>query len=591
MYIAYMKNLLLYTILILAIAACSTEVKGPESAMKKSPIAEFAFDKFEHPQFSKNLKEEGLNIYALYGDIVYRLDQHDSEYGKFDVIQLVENKRFDFYVKLYTGRYKKSFQKWLDRSNEYIYIVRDIFREEGVPEELTYLPFTESGFNPSIMSHAGAMGMWQFMKGTGKIYGLKSNFWVEERRDFEKSTRAAARHLQDLHDRLGDWYLAMAAYNAGLGKVLNAIKRYKTRDFFVMSQRKYRYLKLETKDYVPKFLALRYLARNYQEFGFETPDGNPMLFDRVTLYRQANLYVLASIMETDIETIRELNPELMTPMTPPVKEYSIRIPYGKKAKLEEALEHISDDELSQFKVVHAKRGRSVASYAKKFRMSSRELRNINGLRHNTILRSTYLFIPIKEVFDKELNQAFVKELKRYNPKVHRVRRGDSMYRIARKYGMSLGELMSLNRGVNARRIRPGQTVIISDSYFNKRSRRKVVKRRTYTKQHTGSYVNRRHVVRKGESLWSIAKKYGTTVRSIKSKNGLSRDTITPGTRLTINSYKKSSAKNSKVTKYKVRYGDNLWSIAKKFDTSINSLKKKNNLRGSNIKVGDVLRVR
>lgn len=590
-----MKKLLLYTLLIVAVAACSNNVKGPDSVMEKQDkpaIAEFSFDNYTYPEFSKTLKIEGLDIYDIYGkEVAYRLDQHDSDYGQYDVIPLVENSRFDFYVKLFSGRYKRTFQKWLNRSNEYIYIIRDIFREEGVPEELTYLPFTESGFNPSIMSHAGAMGMWQFMKGTGKIYGLDSNFWVEERRDFEKSTRAAARHLRDLHDRLGDWYLAMAAYNAGLGKVLNAIKRYKTRDYFKMSQRRYRYLKLETKDYVPKFLALRYLARNYQEFGFETPDGNPMLFERITLYRQANLYVLASIMETDIETIRELNPELMTPMTPPVDEYSLRIPYGKKAQLEEALEHISDEELAQFEVVYARKGRSVASYARQFKMSSAELKRINGLRHNSILRSTYLFVPIKEVFDEELNQAFVQELKRYNPKVHRVRRGDSMYRIAHKYGMSLYELMALNRDVNPKRIRPGQTIIVSDSYYNKRSQRKVAKRKTYTKKATGSYVNRQHVVRKGESLWSIAKKYGTTVRSIKSKNGLYRNTITPGTKLTVSTLKKTSVAKAPSGKYRVRYGDNLWVIAKKFGTSVQSIKRKNNLNSNNIKPGDLLLIR
>ncbi len=208
--------------------------------------------------------------------------------------------------------------------------------------------------------------MWQFMKGTGKAYGLDYNFWLDERRDFEKSTVAAARHLQDLYDRLGDWYLAMAAYNAGLGKVLNAIKRYNTRDFFEMSQRKYRYLKLETKDYVPKYMALRYLVRNYQEFGFETPDGKPQLFDRVTLYRQANLYVLASIIDTDIETIRELNPELMTPMTPPIEEYSLRIPYGKKRDIGKKSWSILLTMNSHSSTSNLlKKGQSIASIAKK----------------------------------------------------------------------------------------------------------------------------------------------------------------------------------------------------------------------------------
>lgn len=588
-----MKRLFIYLLILASLAACQSQVAGPESSMKVKPEVKdtFRFTNYEIPEFRKQI-DETLSIYTVVNkNHEFRFGPHDTEYGKYDVIPLVENNRFDYYVRLFTGNYRKVFQKWLDRSNEYIYIVRDILRREGVPEELVYLPFTESGFNPSIRSHAGAAGMWQFMKGTGRIYDLDVDFWVDERNDFEKSTVAAARHLRDLHDRLGDWYLAMAAYNAGLGKVLNAIKRYKTRDFFVMSQRKYRYLKLETKDYVPKYLALRYLARNYQEFGFETPSGQPQLFERVTLYRQANLYIIASLIGEDIETLREMNPELMTPMTPPVEEYSLRIPYGKKQQLEEELEHITDEELAQFHVEFARKGRSVSSFAKKYGMSTRELKRINGLRHNNILRDTYLFIPIKEVYDEELNSMFVQELKRYNPKVHTVRRGDNMYAIAHKYGMSLYELMALNRGVKPNKIRPGQTIIVSDSYYNSRARRKAPSRTYASKSaNRGSYTELSHKVRSGESLWSIANKYGTTISQIKSMNGLRGNTIQRGKWLKVRNYKaaSSSKRTASNGKYTVRYGDSLWAIAKKFGTSVNRIKQKNNLRGNNIHPGSVL---
>jgi membrane-bound lytic murein transglycosylase D len=585
-----MKRLLIYIVLTAILAACQTTVKGPDALLNKTSD-DFKFTKIEHPQFASNIENEFVIYKYLKKKTTYALGPQDVEYGKYDVIPMKETSRFDYYVRLFTGNYKKSFQKWLDRSNEYIYIVRDILKREGVPEELVYLPFTESGFNPSIRSRAGACGMWQFMKGTGRAYGLKSNFWLEERRDFEKSTAAAARHLQDLYDRLGDWYLAMAAYNAGLGKVLKAIKRYKTRDFFVMSQRKYRYLKLETKDYVPKYLALRYLARNYQEFGFDTPDGKPLLFERVTLYRQANLYIIANIIEEDIETIRELNPELMTPMTPPMEEYSLRVPYGKKALLEKELEHITDDELAQFHIHFAKKGHSISRIAKKYGMSKAELKRINGLRHNVILRSTYLFIPIQEVFDEKLNADFVQELKRYNPKIHRVRRGDSMYRIAHKYGMSLYELMALNRGVNPKRIRPGQAIVVSDSYYNARSKRKKVKRTYTAKKRTGSYSKQYHTVRSGENLWGIANKYGTTIGQIKSSNRLKNNTIHRGKRLLVYNYKntkKTVAKKDSKGRYTVRNGDSLWVIAKKFGTSVTRLKNKNNLRSNSIYPGKVL---
>ncbi|MGD9808089.1 MAG: LysM peptidoglycan-binding domain-containing protein [Deferribacterales bacterium] len=589
-----MKRLFIYILITAALAACQSQITGPEAPMKGEADLQdtFRFSKYEHPEFRKQI-DESLSIYTVVKkDHEFHFGPHDTEYGKYDVIPLVENSRFDYYVRLFTGNYRNVFQKWLDRSNEYIYIVRDILRREGVPEELVYLPFTESGFNPAITSHAGAAGMWQFMKGTGKIYGLDVNFWVDERNDFEKSTVAAARHLRDLYDRLGDWYLAMAAYNAGLGKVLNAIKRYNTRDFFVMSQRKYRYLKLETKDYVPKYLALRYLVRNYQEYGFETPSGQPQLFERVTLYRQANLYVIASLIGVDIESLREMNPELMTPMTPPVEEYSLRIPYGKKQQLEEELEHITDEELSQFHIEFARKGQSVSTYAKKYGMTSNELKNINGLRHNNILRDTYLFIPIQGVYDNELNSMFVQELKRYNPKVHTVRSGDNMYAIAHKYGMSLYELMSLNRDVNPNRIRPGQTIIVSDSYYNSRASRKAPTRKYAAKAESrSSYKEISHKVRSGESLWSIANKYGTTISQIKQSNGLRNSNIQIGKWLKVRNYKAASSSTSASSgngKYTVRNGDSLWAIAQKFGTSVNRIKQKNNLRGNNIHPGSVL---
>lgn len=225
-------------------------------------------------------------------------------------------------------------------------------------------------------------------------------------------------------------------------------------------------------------------------------------------------------------------------------------------------------------------------------MTTRELKRVNGLRHNVILRSTYLFIPIKEVYDTALNADFEKELKRYNPKVHRVRSGDNMYKIAHKYGMSLYELMALNRGgVNPKRIRPGQSIIVSDSYYNARTNRKASKRTYASTKKRGSYAKTKHKVRYGESLWSIANKYGTTIGQIKSSNGLRNNVIQPGKRLTVYNYKASSkAKaSSKKGRYTVRHGgDNLWAIAKKFGTSITRIKRKNSLSSNNIHPGKVL---
>lgn len=545
------------------------------------------FEQFESADFVKTIEDDGLDIYAvLKKETDYHLDQSDTEYGKFDTIPLTEEERFDAYVRLFTDRFSTTFQKWLNRSNQYVYIVRDIFRREGVPEDLIYLPFTESGFNPSITSHAGACGMWQFMKGTGKMYGLDYNFWVDERRDFEKSSVAAARHLRDLYNRLGDWYLALAAYNAGQGKIQRAIGMYGTSDFYELTKRG-SYLRPETKDYVPKFLALRYLARNYAEFGFETPNGLPLIFDRVDLYRPANLYVIADLIGTDIDTIRELNPELMTPMTPPVDLYTLRVPYGKRAELEERLEHITDEELTQFYIVTTEKTENLDDIAAEYGLETQTLKKANGFTVNNVGKGTVVFVPIPDVYDEELNSAFASELKRYNPKIHIVKRGESLGGIAAKYGLTKDELIALNNG-NIGRIKKGQRLIISDTYYADKGKRVPISKPL--KSQSREYVTATHKVKSGETLWRIATKYGTTVADIRDRNGIRGNSINAGQVLNVpatKSVRESSSSSSRVTKYKVKSGDNLWAIAKKFGTSIDDIKKRNGV-GKGIRPGMVL---
>ena len=170
----------------------------------------------------------------------------DSNINKAEYdIPVYLDERVQFYLDLYGNRLRDFFQKWIDRSNKYKEVVEKIFNEEGLPHDLICLAFVESGFNPVAISHAGATGMWQFIQSTGQLYGLNNNFWVDDRKDFIKSTRAAARHLKDLYSVFNDWYLALAAYNAGFYKITSAIERYNTKDFKELS--KYDFFKEETK--------------------------------------------------------------------------------------------------------------------------------------------------------------------------------------------------------------------------------------------------------------------------------------------------------------------------------------------------------
>ena len=230
---------------------------------------------------------------------------------------------------LFTGRIKKRFGIYLSRSTRYTRMMKSILREEGIPEDMVYLSMIESGFNTHAYSPSRASGPWQFMKHTGKRYGLKVNEWVDERRDPVKSTRAAGRYLTYLHNLFDSWSLAMAAYNAGEGRIKGALRRSNSTDYWSLMGT--RYIKPETKNYVPKFIAARLIAEAPEKYGFTDIDyHDDFVFDEVVLKKQMKLSDVAVYAGTTMKEIKELNPELRRDSTPPVQSYRLRVPRGAK---------------------------------------------------------------------------------------------------------------------------------------------------------------------------------------------------------------------------------------------------------------------
>jgi membrane-bound lytic murein transglycosylase D len=232
-------------------------------------------------------------------------------------------------LRAFTGRIKKRFGIYLSRSARYTRMMRSILREEGIPEDMVYLAMIESGFNTHAYSPARASGPWQFMKHTGKRFGLRLNRWVDERRDPVKSTRAAGRYLRYLHNMFDSWSLAMAAYNAGEGRIRGALRKSSSRDYWSLMGT--RHIKPETKNYVPKFIAARLIAVAPEKYGFTDINYyDDFVFDEVELKKQMKLSDAASFAGTTIKAIKELNPELRRDRTPPVKSYRLRVPRGAK---------------------------------------------------------------------------------------------------------------------------------------------------------------------------------------------------------------------------------------------------------------------
>jgi len=265
---------------------------------------------------------------------------HSSDYNSNDTASRAVEKNLG----LFSNRIKDKFSLWLSRSGQYLEMMKEILRKKDVPEDIVFLSLIESGFNPNAYSIARAVGPWQFIASTAKRYGLEIDWWKDERRDPVKSTEAAADYLKDLYGMFGSWNLAMAAYNAGEGKILRAIKRSKADDYWDLLGTKH--IRNETKEYVPKFIAASLIATNPKEFGFDDIEyREPLNYDEVELDSPMDLAVAAECAGTELEVIKKLNPELRRWCTPPdVQKYTLKIPEGTRDSFLEKLSSIPEED-------------------------------------------------------------------------------------------------------------------------------------------------------------------------------------------------------------------------------------------------------
>lgn len=452
-----------------------------------------------------------------------------SEFKEFNV-PMAMTSRVSFYIKYFTERVPDITQNWLNRANKYMYLVQDIFVKEGIPTDLVALGLTESGFNPHAISRAGAVGLWQFIPSTGKLYGMENNFWVDERRDFEKSTYAAAKYLNDLHNSFNDWYLALAAYNAGPGKIARATKKHATRDYFIISQNRYT-LKLETRDYVPKFLALLIIYKNYLKYGFTAPTEKPLVYDKVVLPGQTNLFWLAKNLDIETDVLFELNPSLKLPITPPVSNYKLRVPYGKGELAGSIVTNSEPIERAQYKIYNAKPGEKIANIAAKYNVAVDSVKDLNAISYASIYASRPIFIPMDNMRNLECDNRLNKQLSKLSSNFYKVKKGDTFIEIAHKHGMRVRDLQRLNPGVSSNRLRIGQVVSVGGAL-------KSVKKISYATNIQKLNIKNawqvaKYTVQDGDTLWSIAKRFGTTVDTIKNANNLRNESIQPGKVLAI----------------------------------------------------------
>jgi membrane-bound lytic murein transglycosylase D len=436
------------------------------------------------------------------------------------------------YINYFSTRGRGTLEHALERRGRYREMIARILKEEGVPQDLVYLAQAESGFHPYAVSRAGARGIWQFMASRARAYDLHRDFWMDERQDPEKSTRAAARHLKDLYSEFGDWYLAMAAYNSGPGTVQNAVKRTGYADFWELYRRNV--LPTETRNYVPIILAVTIMAKNPSQFGLDSIVPDPEIgYDTVKINYAVDLRLAADCVGVSPAELEELNPSLLRMVTPK-ERFELHLPPGSKEKYQTAIASIPPEMRLSWRYHEVVPGDTLMSIARFYRTSLRSIAEANQLESGgTIEAGARLIIPI--VPGKRASgdvQTFAKRLT-----IYRVRRGDTLASVSENLGIPQSTILRWNRlKGNSLGSRSVLYVHLPVSPASVEAEPRAVasksKSSNYLSGSKSTASPLRHTVKRGETLYSIATIYNTSVAAIKQTNS-HLATLRPGMVLVI----------------------------------------------------------
>lgn len=403
-----------------------------------------------------------------------------------------------------TPRGRAVVARGLSRGAQYTAMMKSVLKQEGVPTDLIYLAQAESAFLPDAVSRAGARGIWQFMPFRGEEYDLDRNFWVDERSDPEKATRAAAEHLRDLYKMFGDWYLAMAAYNSGPLNVSRAIERTGYADFWKLE--KLHALPRQTENYVPIIIALALVAKAPAMYGIQVDPQKPEPVDTIQPGQSINLDLVADATGTAVEDLRQLNPELLRNVTPNNAQFKLKIPEGTAAKFEQNIQQVPEDKWTSWRLHEVTDGETLGDIARSYHVSVAALEHANHLNEDaTVPDGFWLNVPVPPT-----------PLMTY----YRVRPGDTLGAIAGRLHVSVWDLKRWNR-IRGTFIRAGMRLRVythGEPMPEERPRRRTAIRDVSAQTQSAAGDPVRHRVRRGETLYSIAREYGTTVEALKQSN-------------------------------------------------------------------------
>ncbi len=386
-------------------------------------------------------------------------------------IPMAEHPLVDRYIKLFTGRGRWYFERWLARADRYLPIMQPILEAKGIPSDTVYLAMIESGFASHAYSRAAASGFWQFIPSTGRQYKLRQDTWVDERRDFIKATKSAANYLSALKRQFDDWHLAWAGYNAGGGRVSRALARYGADDFWSLIEN-HRSLAKETRHYVPKIIAAAIVAKNREHYGFTSVEPlSPLEYDEVEVEDAVALRRVAKHLEVTLEELNTLNPALLYQVTPPGRRYTLRVPKGSGAEVSTWLASVPRSERTGFRQYTVRGGDTLWVIAKRYSANITAVKELNGIRNARHLKvGQRLVLPtvagrgprptggpkhrVKATAKRKTTRPVVASIKtttkvksksKTSPSArHTVSRGDTLWSISQRYRVSVADLRQWN---------------------------------------------------------------------------------------------------------------------------------------------------